>query len=137
MQTDLPARLARRNNVGFHATCEEAEAAGFRPCKRCKPTGESIAQHQASIVAKACRIIEQSGEMPNLDDLASSAGLSAYHFIGVFKAQSGLTAREYPSPIAPGVSGTTHAAGTVTEQSTGRDSTPAAGFTSSQTKCWA
>jgi len=31
------ARLARRENVAFHATCADAEHAGFRPCKRCKP----------------------------------------------------------------------------------------------------
>ena len=37
-----PSRLAHRSNVRFHATCEEAETAGFRACKRCKPTGESI-----------------------------------------------------------------------------------------------
>ena len=53
-----PSRLAHRKNVRFHATCEEAEAAGFRPCKRCKPTGESLAQRQASAVAQACRLIE-------------------------------------------------------------------------------
>jgi methylphosphotriester-DNA--protein-cysteine methyltransferase len=32
-----PARPARRENVAFHLTCEEAEQAGFRPCKRCRP----------------------------------------------------------------------------------------------------
>jgi AraC family transcriptional regulator, regulatory protein of adaptative response / methylated-DNA-[protein]-cysteine methyltransferase len=90
-----PSRLAHRNNVRFHATYEEAEAAGFRPCKRCKPTGESVAQHQASIVARACRIIEESEEMPNLDDLASSVGLSSYHFHRLFKEQTGLTPRGY------------------------------------------
>jgi AraC family transcriptional regulator, regulatory protein of adaptative response / methylated-DNA-[protein]-cysteine methyltransferase len=26
-----------RKNVQFHATCAEAERAGFRPCKRCRP----------------------------------------------------------------------------------------------------
>ena len=31
------ARPARRENVAFHATAEEAERAGFRPCKRCRP----------------------------------------------------------------------------------------------------
>jgi AraC family transcriptional regulator of adaptative response/methylated-DNA-[protein]-cysteine methyltransferase len=31
------ARPARRENVRFHATGAEAEAAGFRPCKRCRP----------------------------------------------------------------------------------------------------
>jgi uncharacterized protein len=35
-----PARPAKRMNVRFHATCAEAQAAGFRPCKRCKPTGD-------------------------------------------------------------------------------------------------
>lgn len=37
-----PARLARRENVHFHATCAEAEAAGFRPCKRCQPNGQAL-----------------------------------------------------------------------------------------------
>ena len=32
------ARLARREHVRFYATCAEAEQAGFRPCKRCRPT---------------------------------------------------------------------------------------------------
>ena len=32
-----PARLPRRENVRFHATGAEAEQAGFRPCKRCRP----------------------------------------------------------------------------------------------------
>jgi AraC family transcriptional regulator of adaptative response/methylated-DNA-[protein]-cysteine methyltransferase len=31
------ARLARPENVRFHSTCEDAERAGFRACKRCKP----------------------------------------------------------------------------------------------------
>src|ERR1700755_2460025 len=31
------ARLARPENVQFHRTCKDAENAGFRPCKRCKP----------------------------------------------------------------------------------------------------
>ena len=31
------ARLARRANVAFHDTCADAERAGFRPCKRCRP----------------------------------------------------------------------------------------------------
>jgi AraC family transcriptional regulator, regulatory protein of adaptative response / methylated-DNA-[protein]-cysteine methyltransferase len=31
------ARPPRRENVRFHATCADAEQAGFRPCKRCRP----------------------------------------------------------------------------------------------------
>ena len=32
-----PSRLAKRVNVRFHDTRADAEAAGFRPCKRCGP----------------------------------------------------------------------------------------------------
>ena len=31
------SRQAKPRNVGFHESREEAEAAGFRACKRCKP----------------------------------------------------------------------------------------------------
>jgi AraC family transcriptional regulator of adaptative response/methylated-DNA-[protein]-cysteine methyltransferase len=90
-----PSRLALRENVRFHATCREAEAAGFRPCKRCKPGGEGLAERHAAAVARACRAIEESDEVPGLDDLADSVGMSRYHFHRVFKAQTGLTPRGY------------------------------------------
>src|SRR4051812_40321100 len=56
------ARLARRENVRFHATCAEAERAGFRPCKRCRPNEAGLAERQAAAVAKACRLIEDADE---------------------------------------------------------------------------
>ena len=31
------ARPARPENVRFHVTRDDAEQAGFRPCKRCRP----------------------------------------------------------------------------------------------------
>ena len=37
-----PSRLARPENVTFHATCDEAEKSGFRPCKRCKPRNKPV-----------------------------------------------------------------------------------------------
>src|SRR4051794_28735955 len=80
-----PARSARLENIRFHATCREAEAAGFRPCKRCKPTGASLAERHASVVAQACRSIEQADEVPSLDALANSVGMSRHHFHRVFK----------------------------------------------------
>jgi len=35
------ARLAKRENVAFHDTAVDAERAGFRPCKRCRPDRNS------------------------------------------------------------------------------------------------
>jgi AraC family transcriptional regulator of adaptative response/methylated-DNA-[protein]-cysteine methyltransferase len=56
---------------------------------------ESIAERQTAAVARACRLIEESEEIPNLDDLAESVGMSSYHFHRVFKAHTGLTPRKY------------------------------------------
>lgn len=89
------ARLAKRENVAFHASCEAAERAGFRPCKRCKPNEPSLHDRYAAKVAQACRLIEESEEPPKLDDLARSAGLSTYHFHRVFKAIAGVTPKAY------------------------------------------
>jgi AraC family transcriptional regulator of adaptative response/methylated-DNA-[protein]-cysteine methyltransferase len=89
------ARLPRRENVGFHATCAEAERAGFRPCKRCRPNEAALAERQASAVAKACRSIEQAEEVPSLDTLAEAAGMSRFHFHRVFKAHTGVTPKAY------------------------------------------
>jgi AraC family transcriptional regulator of adaptative response/methylated-DNA-[protein]-cysteine methyltransferase len=89
------ARLARPENVRFHATGAEAEAAGFRPCKRCKPDQPALAEQHAATVAAICRLIEAADEAPALDALARRAGLSPHHFHRVFKAVTGLTPKAY------------------------------------------
>src|SRR5579863_701416 len=89
------ARLARRENVRFHASPAEAERAGFRACKRCRPNGAALAEEHAAAVEKACRLIEEADEIPNLDELAEAAGMSRFHFHRVFKRVTGLTPRGY------------------------------------------
>ena len=89
------ARLARPENVRFHKTGEEAEQAGFRPCKRCKPDQPSVVEQHAAKVIEACRIIEGSQAVPGLEDLARRVGVSTYHFHRIFKQVTGLTPRGY------------------------------------------
>lgn len=89
------ARLARPENVQFHATCAEAEQAGFRPCKRCKPDQASLVEQHAAKIAEACRLIEESAEALSLERLADQVGLSVYHFHRVFKTVTGLTPKKY------------------------------------------
>ena len=89
------ARQARRENVSFHATPAEAERAGFRPCKRCRPDSHGLLETRAQAVARACRLIETAEEMPSLDALADVAGLSRFHSHRVFKTTTGLTPRAY------------------------------------------
>ncbi len=89
------SRAAKRENVAFHESPEEAERAGFRPCQRCRPDESPLGQQHAALVAKACRLIEESEEAPRLDRLAAEAGLSRFYFHRVFKAATGLTPRAY------------------------------------------
>lgn len=89
------ARLARRENVAFHASCAAAEAAGFRACKRCRPNEAPRAERQAAAVAAACRIIDEAEDMPSLDALAKAVGLSSFHFHRIFKAATGVTPKAY------------------------------------------
>jgi len=91
------SRPARRENVAFHATCKEAEAAGFRPCKRCRPNEAPQTERWASAVRKACQLIEESEETPSLEALAQSAGMSRFHFHRVFKTVTGVTPKAYRS----------------------------------------
>ena len=89
------ARLPRPENVRFHATRDEAERAGFRPCKRCHPDRPSLLERHAARVTEICRLIETSSRVPPLEELASRAGMSPFHFHRVFKAATGLTPRAY------------------------------------------
>jgi AraC family transcriptional regulator of adaptative response/methylated-DNA-[protein]-cysteine methyltransferase len=90
-----PAKRPNRGNVRFYATAEQAEQAGFRPCKRCKPDQPSLFQQHAEKVAEACRLIETADEEPKLDALARKVGLSPYHFHRIFKASLGVTPKAY------------------------------------------
>jgi AraC family transcriptional regulator of adaptative response/methylated-DNA-[protein]-cysteine methyltransferase len=90
-----PARLARRENVAFHETCDAAEAAGFRACKRCRPRQASQSERDAALVARACEMIESAEQAPRLADLAAVLGLSPFHFHRVFKAVTGITPKAY------------------------------------------
>ena len=110
------ARPARRENVTFYATAADAEAAGFRACKRCRPTEAPLAERHAAIVAAACRTIESAETPPTLASLATAAKLSPHHFHRLFKAIAGVTPKAYAdaqraSRVQRGLSGD----GTVTE----------------------
>lgn len=88
------SRPARPENLSFHATPEAAEAAGFRPCKRCHPNEQATDPHQKA-VARACKLIRESDEPLSLASLAGAVGMSPFHFHRVFKKATGLTPRAF------------------------------------------
>jgi len=89
------ARTPNRRNVAFHTGPAEAEAAGFRPCKRCRPNEAPLAERHAALVAAACRRIEAAETSPSLTELAGEAGLSPHHFHRLFRSVTGLTPKGY------------------------------------------
>ncbi len=90
-----PSRVANPGNVQLHDSLEDARATGFRPCRRCKPDGPSIEAEHATLIATACRIIEESEEAPALEALAEAVGRSPSYFHRLFKASTGLTPKAY------------------------------------------
>jgi AraC family transcriptional regulator of adaptative response/methylated-DNA-[protein]-cysteine methyltransferase len=89
------ARRANPENVTFHASAADAERAGFRPCKRCRPDRLPLAAQHAALVADLCRFIETSESVPTLRELAARAGLSAHHLHRTFRAITGVTPKAY------------------------------------------
>jgi AraC family transcriptional regulator of adaptative response/methylated-DNA-[protein]-cysteine methyltransferase len=90
-----PSRTPLRSNVTFFSTSAEAEAEGFRPCKRCDPSRPGLAALHREAVTRACRMIQESGAYPGLNTLAKSVGMSPSHFHRVFKAHTGVTPKQF------------------------------------------
>jgi AraC family transcriptional regulator of adaptative response/methylated-DNA-[protein]-cysteine methyltransferase len=90
-----PSKGARRENVAFYRTGEEAQSAGFRPCKRCRPNEDVSHGKLALAIENACRVLDTAEEMPKLFELAAMAGLSPFHFHRMFRSKMGLTPRAY------------------------------------------
>lgn len=87
-----PARRPKREHVEFFASGEEARAAGFRACLRCKPDGVG---RDREAVAAAVRLIERAEETPNLAELAEAVGYAPHHFQRLFKRDLGVSPAEY------------------------------------------
>ncbi|KAI1775372.1 hypothetical protein F4818DRAFT_416421 [Hypoxylon cercidicola] len=101
------SRRARRANVSFYTRCQDAERAGFRPCKRCKPeVGGGMPEEAA--VTRVRSLVEQNlwklvmepdgqneHDSDRTGDLAQKARVSKWHFHRVFKRITSMTPAEY------------------------------------------
>lgn len=91
------SRLARRAHVTFFNTPTEAEGAGYRPCRRCRPEVASYAPYE-DMIRVVRQVIERtppSAPPPSLEALAHAAGLTQNHFHRKFRKATGLTPRAY------------------------------------------
>ncbi len=91
------ARPARPENLRFFPDAESALAAGFRPCKRCRPAEPTPGLNKLVEVA---RYIEtHAEERLTLGKLAKQADLSPSRFQRVFKATFGVSPKAYQDSI--------------------------------------
>ena len=93
-----PSPRPLRKNVRFFRSPPEAEAAGFRACKRCDPKGDRARIAQA-VIRDASAFIEASEAVPSLDVLAKRSGYSRFHFLRMFRDHTGLTPRGYAEAV--------------------------------------
>ncbi len=88
------ARTPRRANVSFFNTPREAEAAGFRPCRRCRP-GHPEGSRAEEVVAEARALLDTASAPLPLAQIAAEVGVSASYLQRVFKRMVGQTPRAY------------------------------------------
>lgn len=87
-----PAKRPKRENVEFFATGEEARAAGYRACMRCKP--DEVGRDRQA-VGKAIKLIEAAEEAPSLGDLSVAVGYAPHHFQRIFTRDLGVSPAGY------------------------------------------
>ncbi len=95
-----PARRPKRRNVVFFERPSDAERAGFRACRRCKPNVDIVDDTRRILAERACRLIdENSVDFDNrnlsLTALADQLEVSPFQLHRAFKQTFGLTPRQY------------------------------------------
>lgn len=89
------SRRPTRSRVEFFGSPADAERAGYRACKRCRPAS-SEARSIDRAVARACAFLTQHMDEPvTLAALAREVGVSAFHLQRAFKRAMGISPREY------------------------------------------
>lgn len=94
------SRNPKPENIEFFKIPKEAEAIGYRPCKRCRPDLVKIADPKLSLTRQICRLIEayideRPEEKISLSSLARETGYSEDHLSRSFKKIMGITPIDY------------------------------------------
>ena len=88
-----PAPTPKRENVRYYASAAAAEAAGFRPCLRCRPElapGNEEWRRGDHVVARALKLIEAGAlAEQSLEELAARVGIGARQLRRLFVERVG------------------------------------------------
>jgi AraC family transcriptional regulator, regulatory protein of adaptative response / DNA-3-methyladenine glycosylase II len=92
-------RTPKRQNCHFFPSAAAAEAAGFRPCLRCRPElapGDSSVDARARLARAAAGLIEEGAcDDGGVDELAARLGVTGRHVRRVFQGEYGVSPVEY------------------------------------------
>jgi AraC family transcriptional regulator of adaptative response/methylated-DNA-[protein]-cysteine methyltransferase len=89
------SRRPTRSRVEFFDSPADAERAGYRACKRCRPTSV-VTSNIDRAVARACEYLTlHADERVTLASLSEEVGVSAFHLQRAFKRAMGISPREY------------------------------------------
>src|SRR5215468_1672190 len=95
-----PARTPKLENVEFYPCAAAAEAAGYRPCRRCRPEtapGTPAWVGSSAVVARALRLIRAGAlDEADIDSLALRLGIGARQLRRLFDKHLGAS----PAAIA-------------------------------------
>ncbi len=95
-----PSRTPKRTNLTFYKSWQEAEAGGFRACKRCLPSTPHSRHPHVLLAEEVCRLIEAAADKPpTLSELGAAVGRSSGHVHQVFRAVMGTTPRRYAESL--------------------------------------
>ncbi|KAK5130041.1 hypothetical protein LTR08_002515 [Meristemomyces frigidus] len=93
------ARVARRANVVFYDTADQARCAGFRACCRCKPDDAGFIGQRELVVQRVLSLLRvKGGETAvkrGVKELAGEVGVTPSWLCRVFKKTMGVTLGEY------------------------------------------
>lgn len=92
------ARVPFRKNIELYPTAAAAEAAGFRPCLRCRPETAPFCpawNGTRTTVERALELIRSGAlETGNVEDLATRLGIGARHLSRLFAEHVGASPRQ-------------------------------------------
>ncbi|WP_230969381.1 DNA-3-methyladenine glycosylase 2 [Nitrogeniibacter aestuarii] len=92
-------RTPRRDMCSFHPSAAAAEAAGFRPCLRCRPElapGLSAVDSSGALAEAAARLIDgRMSDGVSVADIAQRVGVTDRHLRRLFLARFGVSPADY------------------------------------------
>ncbi|MEI3606160.1 bifunctional transcriptional activator/DNA repair enzyme AdaA [Pseudogracilibacillus sp. SE30717A] len=91
------SRVPNGENVSFFGSADEAQRAGYRPCKRCRPDLSYRKYDPFDFILEDTMRLIKNNYIQNmsLHDIASNVGVSRFHLNRIFKERTGCTPRMY------------------------------------------